>query len=377
MADKKEIEKIRLGILQQFGNNSIRTGSDIVKADYGRISTGSVEFDLKLGGGIPVGRMMQISGNKSTAKSSLTDHIVREAQKTKIEWTHVNREYKSGRETITEEKKKVDGLICAHLDVEGTKTVNWTGDTIGVDTSNWLYSQPSGIEEAFEMAHQMQKDGVHLIVIDSLDSLETQKVMDKEFGESSQMGQKPKLIGEYCRKVTLTNNALVREGKLPCTIIFINQVREKIGVMFGSNEYTPGGRGKDFYISVDVFLRRGDWIVQGTGVDKEIIGQVVRFKTEKNKTYKQQQSGSFDFYFEDTEGHKAGEIDNFKSVVMAGIEYGVIEKAGSWFKYKGENIGQGADNTVKILRGNPKKYNEIKNELFKEVQSELKIMGGK
>jgi len=370
---KKEIDNIRLGLLKKFGSNAIIMGADHEKAQYGRISTGSINLDLKLGGGIPIGRMTQISGAKSTAKSTLCDHIIKNAQTTKVEWVWTERKEVKGRELVEEHPRKVDGLICAYLDVEGTKTIEWTRDTIGVDTDNWLYAQPSGLEECLEMAHQMQKDGVHLIVIDSIDSLEPTKEYESQMGESVQMGLKPKMIGEYCRKYTATNNMLVRRGDLPCTVILINQLREKIGA-YGDIEYTPGGRAIEFYTSVDIRLRRGDWIVEGTGENKEIVGQVIKFKTHKNKTYKQQQSGEFDFYFVDTPIAKAGEIDTFKEVVVAGINYGVIEKSGSWFKYHGKNIAQGADNTVIYLRKNPEVFKQVKDELFSIVEREANAM---
>lgn len=225
----KNVANIRVGLLKKFGSNAIIMGADHEKAQYGRISTGSVELDLKLGGGLPVGRMTQISGAKSTAKSTICDHIVKNAQQNVIEWIWTERKEVKGKEQVEEHPRKVDGMICAYLDVEGTKTPDWTGDTIGVDMDNWLYAQPSGLEEALEMAHQMQKDGVHFIVIDSIDSLEPTKEYESQMGESVQMGLKPKMIGEYCRKYTATNNKLVRSGELPCTVILINQLREKIG----------------------------------------------------------------------------------------------------------------------------------------------------
>ena len=715
----KVVDNIRVGLLKKFGSNAIIMGADHQKAQYGRISTGSIDLDLKLGGGIPIGRISQISGAKSTSKSTLCDYIVKNAQTTNIEWIWTERREVKGREQVEEHIKKVEGMICAYLDVEGTKTTEWTGDTIGVDTNNWLYSQPTGLEEALEMAHQMQKDGVNLIVIDSIDSLEPTKEYNSQMGESVQMGIKPKMMGEYCRKFTATNNLLSREGRLPCTVIMINQLREKIGA-YGDSEYclhyntpiplvdgrtipigeivdnkiegevwsynfekniyepkrildwkdngkiesnneyytimangvgsksgvfsvtatydhkiltdtgwkeaqdltlhdklctkversingtllyflagtlvgdstlvkahkntaclrlqdskneeylswkldklsalipmekypnssawrsttsvelmeikdklgnrdplflfrnysdmglavyymddgslnkdkyvtisinrfkgneehlikiqraflrvglectfnkrdgsfhfnrensneifsriskyvppsmqyklplefkglyeefelqnnptvenkyidiksigvasnrklrrkgrydinvgehhnflaggtnsgfvvhnTPGGRAIEFYVSLDLRLRKGDWIVEGKGDSKEIVGQVVKFKSNKNKTYKQQQSGEFEFYFQDTNLFRAGEIDNFKEIVVNGMNYGVIERAGSWFKYQGENIAQGADNVVIYLREHPELFNQIKNELFAIVDREV------
>lgn len=229
MAKATEVDIIRLKMLKKFGANTVIKGSDHEKAVYGRINTGSIDLDLKLGGGIPVGRLVQISGAKSTSKSSLCDHIAKNAQETIINWIWTERKEVKGREVVEEHEKSAEGLIVAYLDVEGTKSDSWTRGVIGVDTDNWIYAQPSGMEETLEMAHQMQKDGVQVVFIDSIDSLEPTKEYDSQMGESVQMGLKPKMMGEYCRKFTATNNKLVREGKLPCTVIMINQLREKIG----------------------------------------------------------------------------------------------------------------------------------------------------
>jgi recombination protein RecA len=369
--NNSDIERIRLELLSKFGANSIIMGSDMEKATYGRVSTGSISLDLALGGGIPIGRMTQISGAKSTSKSSLCDRIIANAQKTKINWIWTERKAEKGREIVTENKVKLDRLICGCLDVEGTRTPDWTHDKLGVNMNDWIYSQPAGLEEGLEMALQMQKNGVHLILIDSIEALEPVKEYDTQMGDSVQMGIKPKLLGEYCRKYTSTNNKLIREGKLPCTVILINQLREKIGA-YGDPEYTPGGRAIEFYISVDLRLRRGDWITEGKGENKSIIGQNTKFKSNKNKTYKQQQTGEFDFYFDDSEDgtHLMGEIDTFKEIVIEGIAWGVIERAGSWMKYKGENLAQGADNTIEHLKQHPDKFEVIKKDLFKLVKME-------
>lgn len=139
------------------------------------------------------------------------------------------------------------------------------------------------------------------------------------------------------------------------------------------SEYTVGGRAIEYYISVDLRLRRGDWLVEGKGENKQIVGQVIKFKTHKNKTYKQQQTGSFDFYFDDTlDGHKMGEIDVFKDIVMEAIAWGVIERAGAWFKYKGQNIAQGAQNTADYLKENNELFTQIRDELFTIIKVDAK-----
>lgn len=365
------VKAIRLSLLKSFGDNAVIEGADLEKANYGRISTGSLKLDVELGGGIPIGRITQIAGNKSDGKSTLTDIIASNAQKQKVKWVWTKRHNEKGRELVDEIPKEMDGLVVGFLDAEGHKSIDWTRDVLGVDTDSWIYTQPSGAEEAFDIAHQMQLDGVNVIVLDSIDSIVPTKIYEKDFGDSAQMGIKAKLIGDFLRKFTMTNNKLFREGKLPCTLILINQVREKIG-SYGDPLFTPGGKALDFYSSIDLRLRRGDWITEGTGDNKVIVGQVIKFKTHKNKTYKQQRSGEFDFYFDSTlDGkHKIGSIDNFKSTIILGAEYGVIERAGAWFRYKGENLAQGAENTITYLKHNMDKYEAIKEELFHIILNE-------
>lgn len=375
---KKEVKKssdktdaIRLRLLKDFGVNAVVKGGDLEKCLYGRIPTGSVYLDVKLGGGIPIGKITQISGNKSDGKSTLADFIIKNAQTLDVKWVWTKRSYDKGRESVEQFDREENGIIVGYLDLEGTKDVYWSKE-IGVDTDEVVYAPPSGAEEAFNMAHTMQLAGVGLIVLDSVDALVTMKEYDKDFGESSQMGGKQKLMGDFLRKFVATNIKLTREGKLPCTLILINQVREKIGVMYGSPEFTPGGRAIGFYSAIDLRLRRGDWLIEGSGAEKRIVGQVIKFKTEKNKTFKQQQTGDFDFYFDDTydSTHKKATIDNSKELVILGIELGIIEKSGSWFRYKGENLAQGAENTVKHLMYNKDKYEKIKEEIFKVLEDE-------
>ena len=369
---QERLARVRTSLLANFGVNAVIEGSDLKEYTFGRLSTGSIKLDVELGGGIPIGRIIQISGSKSDGKSTLTDFIAKNAQNTVVEWNWTKRYVEKGREKSEVIPRKLDGLLVGFLDAEGTKTLEWTHDTIGVNTDIWSYTQPSGAEETFDMAHDMQLAGVNLIIIDSIDSLVPTKVYEKSFDETAQMGIKQKLIGDFLRKFTMTNNKLIREGNLPCTLILINQLREKIGV-YGDPEYTPGGRALGFYTSVDLRLRKGDWLTEGTGDRKVIVGQEIKFKTHKNKTYKQQRTGSFDFYFDDTmDGkHTMGSIDNFKSIIILGVEYGIIERAGAWFKYEGENLAQGAENTVTYLSHHLDIYEEIKTKLFKIIKDDV------
>src|SRR3712207_4375570 len=140
----KEQDNIRLQLLKKFGANAVITGRDMERASFGRISTGSISLDLAIGGGIPIGRMVQIAGAKSSTKSTLCDYIIKNAQNTQVEWCWVERKEVKGREVVEEHRRAIDRLVCGYLDVEGTKTVSWSRDVIGVDTESWVFSQPAG-----------------------------------------------------------------------------------------------------------------------------------------------------------------------------------------------------------------------------------------
>lgn len=338
MSTNKELNILINKLNKQFGDNALIMGSDILECNIERIPTGNVSLDIDLGGGIPLGRLTQISGGLSSTKSTQSMHIVREAQKM--------------------------GLVCAWGDVEGTSDKEYF-EQIGVDTSSLLYSRPSGLEEITQMILDMQQSGlVHLYVWDSIEASSPIKEMDSTMDESVQMGIKPKLINEFCRKYQAFNNKLVREGKKPFTLICINQLREKIGA-YGDAEYTPGGRGVGFTCSVDLRFRRGDWITQGTGESKTFVGQVVKYKIEKNKTYKRMQTGEFDFYYDENSlDIPVGHNDNFKSIVQVGVDRGLIEKGGAWFYLNRgtdqEMKFQGQNNLIAYLRENSGLINDIK-----------------
>ena len=339
--DSKELSKLVESLNKKFGTNAVSLG--FPKTENGgmktieRIPTGSFSLDIALGGGLPLGRFIEISGAFSSTKTTQCLHIIANAQKR--------------------------GLVCALIDVEGTTDEKYV-KSVGVDFDNLLYSRPDGMEEALQMLLDMQKSGeVHLAVLDSIAAMSTNKEQDTSMEETVRMGIPQQLLGEYFRKYQANNNRLEREGKKPFTIIGINQVREKIGA-YGDPEYTPGGRAKGFACTVDIRLRRGDWISEGTGDNKEIVGQVVKFKIEKNKTFKRMQTGEFDFYFSDNNaGVRESFNDNIKEVIMCAVEWGVIERAGSWFMYSDQKF-QGMNALISALKSDDELIEKIKQEVL-------------
>ena len=344
MSKQSELTKLINNLNKKYGVNAVQFGSEVKEQkEIKRIPTGIVSLDIALGGGIPIGRYTQIEGAYSSTKTTLSLHIIQEAQKM--------------------------GLVCAMIDGEGTTDKKYMKQ-IGIDTDKILYIQPDGLEEAIDVIIAMQRSGeVDLALIDSLAVLKPIKELESDADETVQLGITPKLLNEFFGKYQMSNNRLTREGYIPFTLIGTNQLREKIGVMFGDPEYAPGGRAKDFCSSVNIRLRRGDWLSQGKESNKEIIGQVVKFKISKNKTYKRMQTGEFDFYFAENElDIPVGYYDNFKSIIVESIMWGLIDRGGAWYylnKGKEDEIKfQGMDNLVDYFRENPETINIYRNKII-------------
>ena len=350
----KEVDMILASIRKEFNDKSIVTTASDMKdfTDEGikRIPTGSVKLDVSLGGGIPIGRVIHISGEFSSTKSTQSIHILKQAQ-------------------------DMD-LMCALMDFENTTDIAYLHQ-LGVDTDKLIYCNPSSLEEVTQLMQSLQEKGVKLIVWDSVAVSEPTKVLESDMDENVQMGIKQKMIGEFLGKFQSINNRFSRNGEIPCTLILINQVREKIGVMHGDPTYEPGGRAIGFYTSVHIRLRKGDWISEGKGDSKEIVGQVVKYRVQKNKTYKRMQSGEFDFYYDDSNsaGIKGGHNDNFKSAIMLAIEYDLIKQGGAWFYIdKGtpdEKKFQGLEKLVNYIRNNPSIIDRYKKEIL-EIEEKVK-----
>lgn len=338
MSDKKELAKLVTTLNKKFGTNAVTLGcprdaeGELLVMD--RIPTGSLSLNHSLGGGLPVGRFIEISGHESASKTTESLHIIREAQK--------------------------KGFTCALLDVEGTTDDTYLR-TVGVDVEELIYMNPDGLEEATQALIDMQRSGlVQLAVLDSIASLEPIKIINNDMDEKDQLGQKPKLLGKYFGVFTAGNNRLVREGNTPFTLVATNQLREKIGAIHCDPNYAPGGKAKEYFSSVNIRLRKGDWISEGTGQDKEIVGQVVKYLIPKNKTYKRMQTGEFDFYFaENSAGVAPAHNDNIKEIIMLALTYGVIERRGAWFYISETDKYNGTAPLVEALKSDQKLFDSV------------------
>ena len=346
----KEVINLVNQLNKKYGKNAVRIGTPEGEAkEILRIPTSNVSLDIDLGGGIPVGRFTQISGAYSSTKTTQCMHILKNALDMGL-----NVCFQDAEGTSSTEDGEPDLDFFAQFGI--------TPDYF--EKGRIIFVRPDSLEECTEMLLDVQKSGViHLGIIDSIAMLEPNKVLEKSMEDTVQMGVKQKLLGEYFAKYQLSNNGLVRQGKQPFTLIAINQLREKIGG-YGDPEYTPGGRALGYTLSVDIRLRQGDLIMNS---DKEVVGQVVKYKISKNKTHMRMKSGEFDIYLdENDEGIPPFHTDNAKSSILEGISYGFIERGGAWYFLDRENglKFQGVDNLVRYLKENPEWIDKIKGQVM-------------
>ena len=314
---------------KDFGKGSVVMMSDKGVVEQEVISTGSIGLDMALGiGGLPKGRVVEIYGPESSGKTTLAIHVIAEAQK--------------------------KGGMCAFIDAEHAFDSVYA-QKLGVDIDNLLISQPDYGEQALEIADRLILSGaLDVVVIDSVAALVPKSELEGEMGDSK-MGLQARLMSQALRKLTATIN------KTNSCCIFINQLREKIGVMFGNPETTTGGNALKFYASVRLDIRRMAQIKDG----EESIGNHVKVKVVKNKVAPPFRLAEFDIIY--GEGiSKVGEI------IDMGVELGIVQKSGSWFSYNSDKLGQGRESVKQLMLDNPEMANEIEakiREKIKEMQS--------
>jgi recombination protein RecA len=303
-------------IEKQFGKGSVMRMGDNINLGIESIPTGALSLDLALGiGGLPRGRIVEIFGPESSGKSTLAMHCVAEAQR--------------------------NGGICAYVDAEHAMDPVYA-KAIGVNVDDLLISQPDTGEQALEIADMLIRSGaLDIIVIDSVAALTPRAEIDGDMGDTH-VGLQARLMSQALRKLTGTLN------KSDTIAIFINQLREKIGVLYGSPETTPGGRALKFYSSVRLDIRRIETIKDGA----EMIGNRTRVKVVKNKVSRPFQQAEFDIMY-------GTGISREGSLLDVAVDLGFIKKSGAWFTYEGEQLGQGRENAKAFLRENPQLMAEI------------------
>jgi len=315
---------------KDFGKGSVMMMNERGVKEIDVISTGSIGLDVALGiGGLPRGRVIEIYGPESSGKTTIAIHVIAEAQK--------------------------KGGMCAFIDAEHAFDSTYA-QKLGVDVDNLLISQPDYGEQGLEIADRLILSGaIDVVVIDSVAALVPKSELEGEMGDSK-MGLHARLMSQALRKLTATIS------KTNTICIFINQLREKIGIMFGNPETTTGGNALKFYASVRLDIRRSSQIKDG----EEAIGNRVKVKVVKNKVAPPFRATEFDIIY--GEGiSKTGEI------IDMGVELGIIQKSGSWFSYNSDKLGQGRDAVRQLLTDNPEMAGEIESKIrekIKEVQGD-------
>jgi recombination protein RecA len=321
---ERALETALAQIERQFGKGSVMRLGDEPRAPIEVIPTGSVALDIALGvGGLPRGRVVEVYGPESSGKTTLTLHAVANAQKA--------------------------GGVVAFIDAEHALDPDYA-KKLGVDLENLLISQPDTGEQALEITDMLIRSGaVDLIVIDSVAALVPRAEIEGEMGDSH-VGLQARLMSQALRKIT---GALNQSNT---TLIFINQLREKVGVMFGSPETTTGGRALKFYASVRLDIRRIETLKDGT----EAVGNRTRVKVVKNKVASPFKQAEFDIIYGQGISREGGLID-------MGVEQGFVRKAGAWYTYEGDQLGQGKENARNFLRDNPELADEIETKIKEKL----------
>ena len=321
----KALDVALAAIDKQFGKGSIMRMGEKSSMTIEAIPTGAMALDVALGvGGLPRGRVVEIFGPESSGKSTLAMHVVAEAQR--------------------------NGGICAYIDAEHAMDPVYAR-AIGVDIDQLLISQPDTGEQALEIADMLVRSGaLDVVVIDSVAALTPRAEIEGEMGDSH-VGLQARLMSQALRKLTANLN------KTNTIMIFINQLREKIGVMFGSPETTPGGRALKFYSSVRLDIRRIESIKDGA----EVTGSRTRVKVVKNKVAPPFRQAEFDIMY-------GKGISREGSLLDMAVEMTIVKKSGAWFTYDGEQLGQGRENAKNFLTENP--------EMMVEISEKVKAMAG-
>lgn len=321
---QKALETALLSIEKQYGKGSVMRLGDDSRAPLDVIPTGSIALDVALGiGGLPRGRVVEIYGPESSGKTTVALHAVASAQ--------------------------AAGGIVAFIDAEHALDPEYA-KALGVDTDALLVSQPDSGEQALEIADMLIRSGaLDLIVIDSVAALVPRAEIEGEMGDSH-VGLQARLMSQALRKMT----GALNQSKT--TAIFINQLREKIGVMFGSPETTTGGRALKFYSSVRLDVRRIETLKDGT----DMVGNRTRIKVVKNKVAPPFKQAEFDIMYGKGISREGGLID-------VGVEAGLIRKAGAWYTYEGDQLGQGKENARGFLKDNPDLANELEKKILEKL----------
>ena len=323
---------------KRFGKNTIISGDSLVGLDVDRVSTGSLTLDIETGGGLPYGRVVEYFGREGTGKSVMAAKTAAYVQK--------------------------DGKKVVWLDVEGSFDPEWA-KCLGLDVSKVQLAKTETGEQACDILDAVVRSGdCGIVVVDSTAALVPEKDLETAMGHSEQLGVRAKMVNRLIRKLHSALNMKVGEDMLPndCLVLFINQIREKIGVLYGSPDTTPGGLGLRHAASIRIEFRRA-WLKDEKDSDK-IVGQAIKFKIVKNKTFPPFRRGEFDFF---TDGDRKGQIDLAKEVFCYGLLEGFIENSGKTYTIGKEKF-VGKPKAICALRDDDKLMNSLKVKILERIK---------
>lgn len=331
---KKALNSALSQIERQFGKGAVMKMGDQPREAMPAVSTGSLGLDVALGiGGLPLGRVVEIFGPESSGKTTLTLQVIAEAQR--------------------------DGKTCAFVDAEHALDPVYA-EKLGVDINELLVSQPDTGEQALEICDMLVRSGaVDAVIVDSVAALTPKAEIEGEMGDSH-VGLQARLMSQALRKLTAS---VKTSGTM---LVFINQIRMKIGVMFGSPETTTGGNALKFYTSVRLDIRRTGSVKEG----EEVVGNETRVKVVKNKVAPPFRQAEFQIMY-------GTGINRMAEIIDMGVKEGLVEKSGAWYSYKGDKIGQGKANASKFLRDNPEIANEIETQIRERLMPKPNETAGK
>ncbi|RKY30641.1 MAG: hypothetical protein DRP74_06515 [Candidatus Omnitrophota bacterium] len=329
MKSKTNLDITIQALNKKFGTGTIVRGQEVTEyLDIERVSTGVFALDLALGGGLPKGRIVEIYGELGSGKSLIS--------------------------LLTAAQISQNGGQVVLLDLEKSFDKNWAAK-LGVNIDQLLITQPDSAEQASDIIDSLVRSReVDLLIVDSVATFSTMREQD-ESSEDQQMGDTAKLTNKLMRKITAGLQPLNLKDPTTynkCIVLFINQLREKIGVLYGNPETTPGGRGLPFHASIRIQMKLGSLITK----KEEILGRVMKFKVTKNKVAPPYKMGEFDFYL-------SGRVDNFKSIILSGISLGIIQQNGPYYSIEGQKY-LGKDKLIEDLRQNK----EFEQTLIKKIK---------
>jgi recombination protein RecA len=334
-----ELNRVVKEINNNFGEGTLCLASEAKTLPVKRLLWGIFSLDCEIGGGVPLGRVIQLHGPYSSGKTTLALYLAKNVQQ------------------LAKQK------MVAWVDTEGVFDIEWAKQ-MGINLDKLLICRPQTGQRGLDIAEEVVKTHeCGLLVIDSIANITPKEEIENAM-EDQQIGLLARIVNKFIRKVTM---ALQPEGLIDekmrndCIILLLNQERSTINPY--QPKTTPGGRGKDFASSVTIELRRGSWISEGTGEDKDIVGQEIYFKVEKNKTAPPQRTGLFDFYFKNTDSFKIGEIDNNKSILNYAIQHTVIQRSGSFYIFEGKKW-QGKDAAIEYFKHHPEDFQKVKDRVL-------------